>query len=152
MCCMAGVHYAQYINANSLSLLLLLQPPKLQETEKKTKKNQKKKKKICLKAAINQRFNVILGYKNQVEPFLCLSERICLEIQLHARLDHSAAPRGTTVALGVLQRLQQDRAWMLTAWQPPHSQETALLIHSPNFHWNSNKKENNRSLLCLVIA
>lgn len=35
MCCMAGVHYAQYINANSLSLLLLLQPPKLQEPETK---------------------------------------------------------------------------------------------------------------------
>lgn len=39
MCCMAGVHYAQYINANSLSLLLLLQPPKLQEPEKKKREN-----------------------------------------------------------------------------------------------------------------
>lgn len=48
MCCMAGVHYAQYINANSLSLLLLLQPPKLQEPK------EKKKRKICLKAVIDQ--------------------------------------------------------------------------------------------------
>lgn len=114
MCCMACVHYAQYINANSLSLLLLLQPPKLQEPEKKRK--------ICLKAAIDQPFNVILEYKNQVKPFLCLSECICLETQLHAKQDHSAAQsrlRGEPLWLWLCsQRLQQDGAWMLTRWQP----------------------------------
>lgn len=35
MCCMVGVHYAQYINANSLSSLFMLQPPKLHSPEKK---------------------------------------------------------------------------------------------------------------------
>lgn len=34
MCCVVGVHYAQYINANSLSSLFTLQPPKLHAQER----------------------------------------------------------------------------------------------------------------------
>lgn len=129
-------------------------------------KRKKGKRKTCLKP-----LKVNLEYKTQVDPFLCLSECIYLETQMHAEqhveTQMHATGRSTNtscteqdlirIAPAFVVLLKAAAGWKSGCWQSPLQQIQWIYPvcwqNAHNFRWNLKRKGKwTLSLPCLVTA